>query len=109
MLQPSSGSLGLFHDGVEMVQEKSKLMTDIQRLRKHFSHYEPTIKELRHKYEVAMKEKMLMRLERDRMAAKVEALDNQVRAHSISVTWISPVDVLVAPVGLLDLLRSITY
>jgi len=62
-----------------MGQEKSKLVTDMSRLRKHFSHYEPTMKELRHKYEVAMKEKMLMRLERDRMAAKVEALEAQVR------------------------------
>lgn len=53
-------------------------MTDIQRLRKHFAHYEPTIRELRHKYEVAMKEKMLVRLERDRMAAKLESMETQV-------------------------------
>lgn len=61
-------------------QEKNKLLTDIKRLRKHYQQYEPTIKELRHKYEVAMKEKMLIRLERDRMLAKVEALENQVRS-----------------------------
>jgi len=60
-------------------QEKNKLLTDIKRLRKHYGHYEPTIKELRHKYEVAMKEKMLMRLERDRMQAKADALEAQVR------------------------------
>ena len=53
-------------------------MTDIQRLRKHFGHYEPTLKELRHKYEVAMKEKMMMRLERDRLSAKLEAYESQV-------------------------------
>jgi len=61
-------------------QEKKKLMTDISRLRAHFAHYEPTITELRHKYEVAMKEKMLMRLERDRIIAKVEALQQQIRS-----------------------------
>jgi hypothetical protein len=33
-------------------QEKSNLVQDLARLRKHFAHYEPTIKELRHKYEV---------------------------------------------------------
>ena len=56
-------------------QEKNKLLTDLKRLRKHYSQYEPTIKELRYKYEVAMKEKMLMRLERDRIASKLEGLE----------------------------------
>lgn len=49
-----------------VVQEKGKLIVDIKRLKKHYSAYEPTLKELRNKYEIAMKEKMLMRLERDR-------------------------------------------
>jgi len=56
-------------------QEKNKLINDIKRLRKHYSQYEPTIKELRHKYEVVMKEKMLVRLERDRLVAKMQALE----------------------------------
>ena len=75
-------------------------------MKKHYEQYEPTLTELRHKYEVAMKEllltlqhvlsqrtdiqdacqgcrqvffpmrqeKMLMRLERDRYAAKVRSL-----------------------------------
>ena len=59
-------------------QEKNKLLTDLKRLRKHYSQYEPTIKELRHKYEVAMKEKMLMRLERDRISSKLEGLEKRV-------------------------------
>ena len=63
-------------------QEKNKLLTDLKRLRKHYSQYEPTIKELRHKYEVAMKEKMLMRLERDRLSTKVESLDTQLEQLS---------------------------
>ncbi len=36
------------------------------RLREHYAHYEPTLRELKTKYESAMKEKMLTRLERDR-------------------------------------------
>lgn len=40
--------------------------------------YEPTIEELRHKYEVAMKEKMLVRLEKERLQARSEALEAQV-------------------------------
>ncbi len=37
----------------------------------HYSKYEPTILELKRKYEAAMKEKMLAGLDRDKMAAKV--------------------------------------
>lgn len=37
----------------------------------HYAKYEPTILELKRKYEAAMKEKMLAGLERDKMAAKV--------------------------------------
>ena len=58
-----------------VVQEKGKLTVDLKRLRKHYESYEPTLKELQRKYEVAMKEKMLMRLERDRMRARVATLE----------------------------------
>lgn len=37
----------------------------------HFAKYEPTILELKRKFELAMKEKMLAGLDRDKMAAKV--------------------------------------
>lgn len=37
----------------------------------HYAKYEPTILELKRKYETAMKEKMLAGLERDKMAGKV--------------------------------------
>ena len=42
-----------------VMQEKNKLVTDIKRLKKHYQTFEPTLGELRHKYETAMKEKML--------------------------------------------------
>eukprot|EP00744_Colponema_vietnamica_P002135 GILI01003430.1.p1 GENE.GILI01003430.1~~GILI01003430.1.p1 ORF type:complete len:584 (+),score=152.36 GILI01003430.1:45-1796(+) len=57
-----------------VVQEKNKLITDLKRLKKHYDQYEPTLRELRNKYEVAMKEKMLMRLERDRLQAKLDSM-----------------------------------
>ena len=63
-----------------VVQEKNKLIVDIKRLKKHYSSYEPTLNELRNKYEIAMKEKMLMRLERDRLVAKCEALEAQMKS-----------------------------
>lgn len=56
-------------------QEKNKLVTDMRRLKKHYESYEPTITELRGRYETAMKEKMLTRLERDRLSARVKALE----------------------------------
>lgn len=61
-----------------VVQEKNKLIVDLKRLKKHYEQYEPTLTELRHKYEVAMKEKMLMRLERDRFLSKAETLQKQL-------------------------------
>ena len=56
-------------------QEKNKLLDDIKKLRKHYAQYEPTIKELKRKYELAMKEKMLVRIDRDRMADKLEQFE----------------------------------
>lgn len=61
-----------------VVQEKNKLIMDLKRLKKHYEAYEPTIAELKDKYESAMKEKMLMRLERDRIRSKVKALESQL-------------------------------
>merc|ERR1719238_2129657 len=61
-----------------VVQEKNKLLVDLKRLKRHYEQYEPTLTELRHKYEVAMKEKMLMRLERDRFMSKAESLQKQL-------------------------------
>ena len=54
-----------------IVQEKNKLLADIKRLRKHYAQYEPTIVELKRKYELAMKSKMLTQLESDKMSPKV--------------------------------------
>ena len=54
-----------------VVQEKNRLLGDIKRLKTHYEGYEAMAKSLRGKYESAMKEKMLVRLERDRLAGKV--------------------------------------
>lgn len=49
-----------------VVQERKGLLKNFERLKTHYEQYEPTMAELKHKYEAVMKEKMLMRLERDR-------------------------------------------
>ncbi|KAH6561506.1 hypothetical protein BASA60_009012 [Batrachochytrium salamandrivorans] len=61
-----------------VVQEKNKLISDIKRLKKHYESYEPTLKQLQHKYEVAMKEKTLTKLERDRLVSKVATMKSNV-------------------------------
>ena len=63
-----------------VVQEKNKLVSDIKRLKKHYEHYEPTLKQLQHKYEVVMKEKMLVKLERDRLSNKLTTYETSMRA-----------------------------
>ncbi|KAF8055753.1 PF20 [Scenedesmus sp. PABB004] len=87
-----------------VAQEKNRLIADIKRLKArgrgarpcrawlppwlspgsapaHYAKYEPTILELRRKYEAALKEKMLAGLERDKMAAKAGAARSAQRAQ----------------------------
>jgi WD40 repeat protein len=61
-----------------VVQEKNKLVSDLKRLRNHLRAYEPTIEEQKRRHDVAMKEKMLLRLERDRLKNRVKVLEDQV-------------------------------
>lgn len=60
-----------------ITQEKDKLLNDIKRQTLHYKNYEPTLKELRKKYEIAMKEKMLSNLERDRAVAHFNAISDR--------------------------------
>lgn len=62
-----------------VVQEKNKLVSDIKRLKKHYDSYEPTLKQLQHKYELALKEKMLTKLEKDRLVAKVTSTETSIK------------------------------
>ncbi|CAH8531238.1 unnamed protein product [Heterobilharzia americana] len=51
-----------------------KLHLDIKRIKEHYAEYEPILRMLRQKYETAMKEKTLHRIERDRAMNQVEGL-----------------------------------
>lgn len=74
-----------------VVQEKNKLINDIKRLKKHYEAYEPTLKQLQNKYETAMKEKMLVKLEKDRLTIRLEKLESQKQVTDggldSSMTW----------------------
>ncbi len=61
-----------------VVQEKNKLIDDLRRLRNHLRSYEPTIEELKKRHESAMKEKMMIKLERDRLKTRVKVLEETV-------------------------------
>lgn len=63
-----------------VVQEKNKLITDIKRLTNHYSAYEPTLRQLKQKYEAAMKEKMLITLERDRALGQLNNLNTTMQS-----------------------------
>lgn len=67
-----------------VAQEKNKLITDIKRLKDHFAKYEPTILELKRKYETAMKEKMMVSLERDKLTGKLDLLETQLRTATLT-------------------------
>lgn len=50
------------------------------RLKRHYAQYEPTLQQLKKKYEVAMKEKMLSKLERDRAMGQVTGLQSTLKS-----------------------------
>eukprot|EP01059_Diplonema_ambulator_P014621 TRINITY_DN25541_c0_g1_i1.p1 TRINITY_DN25541_c0_g1~~TRINITY_DN25541_c0_g1_i1.p1 ORF type:complete len:574 (+),score=160.89 TRINITY_DN25541_c0_g1_i1:38-1723(+) len=61
-----------------VVQEKNKLQKDLKRLQAHNQLMEPMLVELRVKNESVMKERMLIRLERDKLQTKVKNLEEMV-------------------------------
>uniref|UniRef100_A0AAZ3Q6I5 Sperm associated antigen 16 n=1 Tax=Oncorhynchus tshawytscha TaxID=74940 RepID=A0AAZ3Q6I5_ONCTS len=78
-----------------VVQEKNRLVEDIKRLKKHYGSYEPALKQLSDKYQVALKQKMLISLERDRACGQANSLEAtlcnnaQVRRYDFSSPFLS--------------------
>ncbi|CAL8076899.1 unnamed protein product [Calicophoron daubneyi] len=64
-----------------ILQERDELQKKIRRLSSHYAEYEPVLRQLKHKYEVAMKEKTLNRVERDRAIGQAEGL--RAALHSL--------------------------
>merc|ERR1719382_1869934 len=62
-----------------VMQEKNELIKQLKRLKKYCDAYEPTITSLKVKYENAKKEKMLFRIDRDKMAVKLDAMEEQIK------------------------------
>ncbi|XP_029645297.2 sperm-associated antigen 16 protein-like [Octopus sinensis] len=62
-----------------IVQERDNLMNDIRRLKKHYSAFEPTLKEFKERYESAMKHKMLTKIELERTQTHCEELTRTIK------------------------------
>lgn len=59
-----------------VAQEKNKLINDIKRLKGHYENYEPMLKNIKDKYEGAIRNKVVNQLERDRAVAELNSIKN---------------------------------
>lgn len=67
-----------------VVQEKKRLVVDMKRLKKHYEGFEPALQQLQGKFQAALKEKMLMSLERNRLRASTKSLNATIETLSAS-------------------------
>ncbi|TSL04405.1 Sperm-associated antigen 16 protein [Bagarius yarrelli] len=61
-----------------VVQEKNKLIEDIRKLKKHYESFPPALKQLNEKYQTALRQKMLVSIDRDRLSSQVPNLDSSL-------------------------------
>ncbi|KAG9330733.1 hypothetical protein JZ751_022315 [Albula glossodonta] len=61
-----------------VAQEKNRLIEDLKRLKKHYPSYEPALRTLTEKHQTALKQKILISLERDRALGQLQALEGSL-------------------------------
>jgi hypothetical protein len=61
------------------VQEKNQLIKELKSVKLHYQKYEPAIQTLQRKYQAALKEKMMVSLDRDRLREGNAALKQQLQ------------------------------
>ena len=71
---------------MRVAQEKNILVKDLRRLREHITKYEPTLEGLETRYQLAMKEKAMAKLQCDRLQSRVDTLETQVKQASRHLT-----------------------
>ena len=57
-----------------VAQEKNRLINDLKRMKAHYDTYEPLIKTIKEKYDVALRDKVVNQLERDRAMHELNLL-----------------------------------
>lgn len=65
----------------QVAEEKNRLIEDFKRLKKHLRSYEPALRQLEDKYQAALRQKMLLSLQRDRGQNATDAGLNQERSQ----------------------------
>ncbi|XP_023119762.2 sperm-associated antigen 16 protein [Amphiprion ocellaris] len=63
-----------------VVEDKNQLIKDLKHLKEHLKSYEPAMKQLEDKHQVALRQKMLLSLQKDRVQNATEAKVNQEKA-----------------------------
>jgi len=66
-----------------VVQEKNTLVKDLRRLRDHYKHFEPALQETKEKYDRLMREKSMLKLDRDKIATKLSSMEQQLNAITL--------------------------
>eukprot|EP01137_Pigoraptor_chileana_P034315 Opistho-2@26675 len=84
---------------MRVVQEKNTVAAEVKRLEKQLSSVEPTLRSLRQKYEAAMREKMLAKLDRDRLNGRLSGLEAALRQAGIPVEGLTDTDFRAASTG----------
>jgi len=80
MLVPLKSAQLCLCECTKLNSKPSELYSPSHRLKRHYTQYEPTLQQLKKKYEVAMKEKMLSKLERDRAMGQVTGLQSTLKS-----------------------------
>lgn len=68
-----------------VAQEKNKLINDIKRMKAHYDTYEPLIKQIKDKYDIALRDKVVNQLERDRALAELNLIKKNETNSSLSI------------------------
>lgn len=57
-----------------VAQEKNKLITELKRVRSHYETYEPLLKSMKDKYELAVRDKVINQIEKDRAVGELKSI-----------------------------------
>ncbi len=57
-----------------VAQEKNRLITDLKRIKNHYETYEPLLKTMKDKYELAVRDKVINQIEKDRAVGELKSL-----------------------------------
>ncbi|KAI5622263.1 sperm-associated antigen 16 protein [Silurus asotus] len=75
-----------------VVQEKDRLTEKMRKLKKHYESYGPALKQLNEKFQTALRQKMLVTIEKDKVSSQVQKQEGDVgNTHSSTGTRRAPI------------------